>query len=43
MSSRALMRELVPVHEHVRDLRNGAGPIVRTHVDAPAGGGLSRH
>ena len=40
---RALMAELVPVHEHVRDLRNGSGPIVRTHVDVPASGGLSKH
>ena len=31
------MRDLVPVHEHVRDLRNGAGPDRTAHVDAPAG------
>ena len=40
---RALMAELVPVHEHVRDLRNGAGPIVMSHVDPPGSGGLSKH
>ena len=40
----ALMRELLPVHEHVRDLHDGAGPAPRTpHVDAAASGGLSRH
>jgi 3-deoxy-7-phosphoheptulonate synthase len=38
----ALMRELVPVHEHVRDLRNGSAPAP-IHVDSPAGGGLSKH
>jgi hypothetical protein len=37
------MAELLPVHEHVRDLRNGAGPIVRTHVDTPGSAGLSKH
>jgi 3-deoxy-7-phosphoheptulonate synthase len=38
----ALMRDLVPVHEHVRDLRDGA-PRGIAHVDTPAGGGLSKH
>jgi 3-deoxy-7-phosphoheptulonate synthase len=38
----ALMRELLPVHEHVSALRNGAAPGARSHVDAPAGGGLAR-
>jgi 3-deoxy-7-phosphoheptulonate synthase len=39
---KALMRELVPVHEHVRELRNGSlrNP---SHVDLPAAGGLSKH
>jgi 3-deoxy-7-phosphoheptulonate synthase len=39
----ALMKELVPVHEHVRDIRNGATPTPRTHSDVPASDGLSRH
>src|SRR5689334_6013577 len=38
----ALMRELLPVHEHVRELRNGHAPAL-THVDVPAAGGLSKH
>lgn len=40
-----LMRELVPVHEHVRDLRDlrDAAPSGQTHVDLPAAGGLSKH
>jgi 3-deoxy-7-phosphoheptulonate synthase len=38
-----LMRELVPVHESVRDLRNGATPIVPSTAGSPAGGGLSKH
>jgi 3-deoxy-7-phosphoheptulonate synthase len=38
----ALMRELVPVHEHVRELRDGA-PLPPVHVDVPVGGGLSKH
>jgi 3-deoxy-7-phosphoheptulonate synthase len=38
----SLMRELVPVHEHVRELRNGSS-FSPTHVDLPAAGGLSRH
>ncbi|HUQ43572.1 MAG TPA: 3-deoxy-7-phosphoheptulonate synthase [Candidatus Limnocylindria bacterium] len=37
-----LMQDLVPVHERVRDLSNGAGraPL---HVEPPAGAGLSKH
>jgi 3-deoxy-7-phosphoheptulonate synthase len=37
-----LMVDLVPVHEHVRDLHNGTarGPV---HVDATSAGGLSKH
>ena len=38
----ALMEDLVPVHQHVSDLPNGVTPELG-HVDAPAGGGLSRH
>jgi 3-deoxy-7-phosphoheptulonate synthase len=40
----ALMRDLVPVHEHVRDLRDGLR-IPPSHVDSdsPAAAGLSRH
>jgi len=38
----ALMRELVPVHEHVRELRDGA-PRSLAHVDMPATAGLSKH
>ncbi len=38
-----LMRELIPVHESVRDLRNGIGPIVPSPGASPAGGGLSKH
>jgi 3-deoxy-7-phosphoheptulonate synthase len=38
----SLMRELVPVHEHVRDLRNGSS-FSAGHFDLPAGGGLSKH
>ena len=40
-----LMRELVPVHEHVRDLRDlrGAAEHGQAHVDLPAAGGLSKH
>jgi 3-deoxy-7-phosphoheptulonate synthase len=37
-----LMTDLVPVHEHVRDLHNGADALP-PHVDMPAGGGLSKH
>jgi 3-deoxy-D-manno-octulosonic acid (KDO) 8-phosphate synthase len=37
----ALMRDLVPVHEHVRDLHND--PLVVPPVGTPAGGGLARH
>jgi 3-deoxy-7-phosphoheptulonate synthase len=38
----SLMRELIPVHEHVRELRNGSS-FSPSHVDLPAGGGLSKH
>ena len=38
----ALMRELLPVHEHVRELRNGSS-FSPSHVDAPGGDGLSKH
>ena len=38
----ALMRDLKPVHEHVRDLHNGAN-ATPVHLDVPAGGGLSKH
>jgi len=38
----ALMRDLLPVHEHVRDLRGGM-PRTVNHADAPGGGGLSKH
>jgi 3-deoxy-7-phosphoheptulonate synthase len=38
----ALMRDLGPVHEHVRDLHNGAGPMP-LHLDVPAASGLSKH
>jgi len=37
----ALMRDLLPVHEHVRGLHDGAAPVV-ADVGAAAGG-LSRH
>ena len=39
----ALMRDLAPVHEHVRDLHNGSGSLA-AHVDLPtASAGLSKH
>src|SRR4051812_36642718 len=42
----ALMRDLLPVHEHVADLRNGtSGPRARSDAGnpEPASAGLSRH
>jgi 3-deoxy-7-phosphoheptulonate synthase len=38
----ALMQDLVPVHEHVRDLSNGTARG-QLHQDAPASSGLSKH
>jgi 3-deoxy-7-phosphoheptulonate synthase len=37
----ALMRDLLPVHEHVRGLHDGAAPVA-ADIGAAAGG-LSRH
>ena len=41
ISHRALMRDLLPVHEHVRGLHDGTAPVV-AEIGAAAGG-LSRH
>jgi 3-deoxy-7-phosphoheptulonate synthase len=38
----ALMRDLAPVHEHVRDLHNGAGALP-DDLEVPTVGGLSKH
>jgi 3-deoxy-7-phosphoheptulonate synthase len=38
----ALMRDLLPIHEHVRDLHNDP-LVVPMQADAPAAGAVSRH
>jgi 3-deoxy-7-phosphoheptulonate synthase len=39
----SLMRDLVPVHEHVRHLHDGREPVPGGRREAGSGDGLSRH